>query len=541
MKVLTRYLIRAHVGPLLFAFAALTGVILINTLAKELANLAGKGLPLDVVLEFFLLSLPANIALTLPMAVLVAVLYTFSTLASENEVTALRASGVDLRRAVTPLILLAAIFAGGMVWFNDQVLPSSNYRWRILMTDVAQARPLLLLRPQTLNPIPGADGTTPYYMEANEIDPGTGSMRLISIYDVSNPQVIRTIKADSGRMAFNDANTDLLVTLFDGSMWEVDFGSPESFQLADFEHQVMRMVGVSDRLQRTVDSGYRTDRDMTTAMMRARIDTLRAEIAQIMDPTRPGALGGLGGVAPSSGAIGVDPAIVGQPDPSASAQEMPVGALGTGALPGEIPLAMASVEQVGETEMGGEQGRPMGEPYFEDTLTPEEIARRNGLDAEAMNQASTSINAESERYAAARTRNIEYQIRELQVEIQKKYSIAAATLVFVLIGIPIALRFPQGGIGMVIAVSLGIFGIYYVGLIGGESLGDKGFVPPIVAMWMTNAIFGVLGLIGFLKLGTEMGTTRGGGEWAITRWLRSRRAPDPARRSVVAPEGEAAR
>jgi lipopolysaccharide export system permease protein len=79
MNLFTRYLLRAHIGPFFFAFVALTGVILINTLAKEMAGLAGKGLPVSVVLEFFILSLPANIALTMPMAVLVAVLYTFST------------------------------------------------------------------------------------------------------------------------------------------------------------------------------------------------------------------------------------------------------------------------------------------------------------------------------------------------------------------------------------------------------------------------------------------------------------------------------
>jgi lipopolysaccharide export system permease protein len=278
MKVLTRYLLRAHIGPFLFAFVALTGVILVNTLAKELANLAGKGLPMSVVMEFFVLSLPANIALTLPMAVLVAVLYTFSTLGAENELNALRASGVDLRRAALPVIAVAALIAGAMIWFNDRVLPASNYRWRVLMTDVAQARPLLALREQTINPIRTGDGTTPYYLEADRIIAETGLLHRVSIYDVSNQQVSRIISADSGKMAFNEARTDLLLRLFDGDMREVDFGEPSNFQVVAFREQVMRMEGVSDRIQRTAESGYRTDRDMTVSMMRARIDTLQVEL-----------------------------------------------------------------------------------------------------------------------------------------------------------------------------------------------------------------------------------------------------------------------
>jgi len=145
MKVLTRYLLRSHIGPLLFAFVALTGVILINTLARSLADLAGKGLPTHIFFEFFILSLPANIALTLPMSVLVAVLFVFSQMAAENEITALRASGVDLRRMIVPLLFVATIIAGIMVWFNNEVLPAANYRGRLLMTDVAQTSPLLAL------------------------------------------------------------------------------------------------------------------------------------------------------------------------------------------------------------------------------------------------------------------------------------------------------------------------------------------------------------------------------------------------------------
>ncbi|HUE96977.1 MAG TPA: LptF/LptG family permease [Longimicrobiaceae bacterium] len=474
MKVLTRYLLRAHLGPFVFAFVTLTGVILINTLAKELANLAGKGLPLSVVFEFFVLSLPANIALTLPMAVLVAVLYTFTTLAAENEITALRASGIDLRRATMPLVLLAIAIAGGMVWFNDQVLPAANYRWRVLMTDVAQTRPLLALREQAINPIRTSDGRTPYYLEAQRIDAQTGLMLQISIYDVSNEEVSRTIRADSGRMEFNPSHTDLLLTLFDGTMREVDFNDPASFQRVAFDEQVMRMKGVSDRLERSGESSYRTDRDMTVAMMRARIDTLRVELAEVRTRAATDAT-----VTPQPPFAPIeDTATTGAAEHSAAA-----------AAPAALPGELAS-----QAEPAADGSAAAGRP-----IPPEPPAREAGAGEEAR------------RYAASRAANLEYQIREYQVEVQKKYSIAVATLVFVLIGIPTALRFPTGGIGMVVAVSLAIFGVYYVGLIGGETLGDEGYVTPIVAMWATNILFGALGLFGFVMLGREHGTSRGGG------------------------------
>ena len=90
MKILTRYLIRSLAGPFAFAFALLTGLFFINAVARLLDDLAGKGLPLEIIGEAFLLTLPHTIALTLPMAVLVAVLYTFGEMASASLMYAAR-------------------------------------------------------------------------------------------------------------------------------------------------------------------------------------------------------------------------------------------------------------------------------------------------------------------------------------------------------------------------------------------------------------------------------------------------------------------
>lgn len=430
MKVLTRYLLKSHIGPLVFAFVALTGVILINTLARSLADLAGKGLPAHIFFEFFLLSLPANIALTLPMSVLVAVLFAFSQMAAENEITALRASGVDLRRMVLPLLAAAALIAAGMVWFNNEVLPAANYRWRILMTDVGQTSPLLALRPQIINSISTGDGSQHYYIQATDIDEAGSRLFDVAIYDVSSPLRTRTIYADSGRMHLSPNGQDFMLTLYDGTVRELKGNEPESFQRMSFEQQVLSMPGVRQTLERSQESGRRTDRDMPASMMRDTIEALKGQLVDLEEKRDY------------------------RPPPSAGVDE--------------------------QVEVAGRM-LPFGE---------------------------------------ARIEGVKREIRRYQVEIQKKYSIASATLVFVLIGVPLALRFPRGGIGMVIAASLTIFSIYYVGLIGGEALADSGYLPPWMAMWLTNALFGSLGVAGLWRMGREQSTSRGGG-WAVPERLRN--------------------
>ena len=88
-------------------------------------------------------------------------------------------------------------------------------------------------------------------------------------------------------------------------------------------------------------------------------------------------------------------------------------------------------------------------------------------------------------------------LNRYEVEIHKKFALAAACFIFVLLGAPIALRFPRAGVGLTIGVSLVVFGLYYVGLIAGESLARRGMVPPFVSMWIANALFGTLALIRF--------------------------------------------
>src|SRR5687768_12369903 len=75
VRILARYTLKEHVGPLVFALTTLTSLMLLNYIAKQFGQLVGKGLPWSVIGEFFLLSIPFTVAMTLPMAVLVSTLY----------------------------------------------------------------------------------------------------------------------------------------------------------------------------------------------------------------------------------------------------------------------------------------------------------------------------------------------------------------------------------------------------------------------------------------------------------------------------------
>jgi lipopolysaccharide export system permease protein len=99
MRIISRYVLKQHIAPFIFAVNALTLLMLLDQLAKQFHRLVGKGLEARVIAEVFFYSIPFILAVIVPMAVLVAVLYAFNRLAGDNEISALKASGVSLWRS----------------------------------------------------------------------------------------------------------------------------------------------------------------------------------------------------------------------------------------------------------------------------------------------------------------------------------------------------------------------------------------------------------------------------------------------------------
>lgn len=79
------------------------------------------------------------------------------------------------------------------------------------------------------------------------------------------------------------------------------------------------------------------------------------------------------------------------------------------------------------------------------------------------------------------------------VEIHKKYAISAACVVFVFVGLPLGIAFRTGGATRGAAVSIGFFLVYWLFLIGGEKLADRGYLSPALSMWAANLLIGAAG------------------------------------------------
>jgi lipopolysaccharide export system permease protein len=79
------------------------------------------------------------------------------------------------------------------------------------------------------------------------------------------------------------------------------------------------------------------------------------------------------------------------------------------------------------------------------------------------------------------------------VEINKKYSIPVACLVFVFIGAPLGIMARRGTFGIAATLSIGFFLLYWSCLIGGEKFAKRGMLTPWIGMWIANIILAAVG------------------------------------------------
>jgi lipopolysaccharide export system permease protein len=586
VKIISRYVLKEHVGPFVFALSALTSLMLLQYIARRFGDLVGRGLSWQVITEFFLLSIPFTVAMTLPMAVLVAVLYAFSRLASENEITALKAGGVSTRSLMRPALITSVALAIFMLWFNDQVLSRSNHELATLQMAILRTKPTFALKEQVINTVKEGQ----LYLRAGYIDRDqSGRMRDVTIYDVSDTKRRRTIYADSGTLELAPNKRDLLMHLYHGMMMTVPTDQNEQLDRIYYRQDQLKVRDVANSFQSiNADTAAKGEREMSVcemqqeyearhrAVQRAYADSLSA-VWRVMNnhgDTRPKPpepvltkAGGIGALycrfirkyfhvqtASAAELPHADGVLVQQQDTTAKRQDSAtvkqdsakavlahqqdsiakakmaklgdsVWVIVSGIIkhvaksqipPGAfIPETSATASAAGGAGAAPAAGAPATQappvngaaasPAAGVPAPPGAAPTADTVKKDMQSEITMEVSDAKLRLDEARHWRNRYG-----VEIQKKFSLAAACIVFVLVGAPIALRFPRGGVGLVIGVSFVVFAIYYIGLIGGESLANHNIISPFWAMWADNILFFVVGIILVARMGHEGVTNRGG-------------------------------
>ncbi|WP_300753353.1 LptF/LptG family permease [uncultured Brachyspira sp.] len=214
MKKITKYVILETIGPFLAGILFFTFVFVIQLLPELIRLIMNNGAPLLMSLETFVYMLPFNIAITIPMSILMASIIGYGRLSSDNEIIVMRALGFPHMRIYMPIIILGFFTFLFSLFFNNVIMSESNYRYRALISYMVNIRPSIAVGKLEFTEISDMG----FSIGAKYAD--DRSISNVVIYDKSETK--RVITAKYGLWKNNEANSQVVtLTLYDGVVQEM--------------------------------------------------------------------------------------------------------------------------------------------------------------------------------------------------------------------------------------------------------------------------------------------------------------------------------
>ena len=232
-------------------------MLFINFFLRAIDRFLGKGLSVLTIFEYLFLNLAWIVALAVPMAVLIATLMAFGRMSEDNEINAMRASGISFTSILKPALIFGVIICLTLTYFNNYILPEMNFYARLLQGDIHKKRPGLEIEPgHFINTIPD------YSMIIRKDN--NGMMEDVRIFSKENQEIQTSIYSLTGELEMLD--DAIVLMLYDGEIHELDLKDYKSYRRINFkQHKII--IPADDMMLARRDTSNRSDREMTVPMM----------------------------------------------------------------------------------------------------------------------------------------------------------------------------------------------------------------------------------------------------------------------------------
>ncbi len=432
-------------------------IVLMQFLWRFVDDLVGKGLSVSVIGELFFYAALTMVPTALPLAVLLASLMVFGNLGEKFELTAMKASGISLFRIMRPLIWLMVFIAVGAFFFQNNVLPVAQTKMWTLMFSVRQKSPEVEIPERSFyDQIPNMN----LYVEHKNTE--TGMLYGMIIYDLSRGlDNTRVILADSGQFNFTEDKTRLFLDLHSGEMFENmrdnSMGSGNSRYLPfRREHFTRKEIyfPFDANFNRMDESGVRSLYvGQNIAQLRHSIDSISHQVDSIGNEYARELL--------QNGSFGLSP-----------------------------------------TKVVVRDGKSVSEPR-RDVIMPEPLDIDSLFVSPSPASAKTYI---SQALARAKRQKQDYAYRSLvleeqaklmrrhDIEMQKKFTLSFACLIFFFIGAPLGAIIKKGGIGTPLIISVLLFIVYFIIDNAGYKAARDGKLEVWQGIWLSTAALLPLGV-----------------------------------------------
>ena len=242
-------------------------VLLSNFILKNIDKFLGKGISLSIVLKFLFLNSAWIFSLAVPMAILITTLMAFGRLSSDNEITALKASGITLFDILKPGLSFGTAVVCFMIPFNLWILPEMNHNMKKLSYEISRSRPDVEFNEQLLNSL--ADKIIYVGKRINN-----NSFNDIIIFDNNHIKNHTTILADQGK--FHSLQDGIILDLSNGSIHE-NIVENNEYRKTYFDNYKISVPFKDLNINKNINL-ERREREMNIGLLMHKIDYYKNEI-----------------------------------------------------------------------------------------------------------------------------------------------------------------------------------------------------------------------------------------------------------------------
>lgn len=458
IKRLYLFMLQSFLPLFLMTFFICLFIVLMQFLWRFVDDLVGKGLEFSVLCELFFYAALTMVPMALPLAILLASLMTFGNLGERFELMAMKASGISLLKVMRPLIVLMFFIAVGAFFFQNNILPVAQVKMYSLLWSVKQKSPELEIPEGVFY-----DQIAGYNFFVEKKDKETGTLHSVMIYDVAKGNDIDQLKiilADSGRISVTEDKANLLLTLYHGEQFDNMRGQGSNPQNIPYRRESFTLkeilIPFDNDFNRMDESGMRnqyvgkniSELRHTIDSVTARVDSIGAEYADELK-NRP---------------------------------------------------YFNLIRFVNKENAEGETVRE----YKNYSVPKDAVLPFDSIFSHVDPSMEKSVALQALEKARRLKQDYEYRgyvieddnstIRKHEIELQKKFTLSIACIIFFFIGAPLGAIIRKGGIGTPIVISVILFIIYYIIDNSGYKLARDGRWMVWEGIWLSTAVLLPLGI-----------------------------------------------
>lgn len=427
---------------------------------KYIDDLMGKGISIQVIIELLFYVSADLIPLALPLAILLSSIMTMGNLAENNELTALKSSGLSLYKIMKPLTTIVFIIALCTFYFSNYIIPIATLKWHTLIYDIQNTKISTIITPGVFS-----DKLDGYSIKVDE--GSNDEFKGVLIHVHNNPKVIKTIRADKGKIYKSVNGNQLFFELKDGSISEELATTPPSYtsdgQLINsvensrpsrrykFDKATYKIDISGFQLSRSDEGLFKNQHEMLNVFqINYAIDSIQNEGARVISNFIK-------------------------------------------ALRNEHPYFQALKLKIDTINTSGIEYNPeryLKETYYIDSLSKSE--RIKALEKIAPNLRRVNQNIEGQKlYLVA----IQNNIKMFLIGFHRKFALTFAIIVLFFIGAPLGAIVRKGGFGTPLVLASLLFMLYFILISVGESLAIGKVVNPFIGMWFATFVLSPIAFI----------------------------------------------